>query len=93
LCLLGCCEGKDDWEVVAKQHMLEVVRFVLLLWLLVRNLGLPGVALAWTSVIGTMVLCCSSWPGLDLRPFIVAFAWRSPTVLSNTTVLPKKGGH
>jgi O-antigen/teichoic acid export membrane protein len=39
-------------NVTAHLHMVEVVPFLLCLWLLIQHAGLPGAALAWTLRVG-----------------------------------------
>jgi O-antigen/teichoic acid export membrane protein len=41
-------QGRQRPDLVAIAHICEVVPFALLLWLLIRWMGVPGAAIAWT---------------------------------------------
>ena len=41
-------QGQGRPDLVAKLHALELLPFILVLWLLLHRFGLPGAALAWT---------------------------------------------
>lgn len=41
-------QGQGRPDLTAKLHAAEVVPFIIVLWLLMTNFGLPGAALAWT---------------------------------------------
>ena len=44
----GMLQGQGRPDLIAKIHFVEVLPFLLVLYLLVRAFGLPGAALAWT---------------------------------------------
>jgi O-antigen/teichoic acid export membrane protein len=41
-------QGQGRPDITAKIHLIEVVPFIGLLWLLMRHFGLPGAAVAWS---------------------------------------------
>ena len=53
-------------NVTAHLHMIEIVPFLLCLWLLIQRAGLPGAALAWTLRVGADCLALL-WFGRSLH--------------------------
>ena len=45
-------QAQGQPNVTAHLHMIEIVPFLLVLWLLIEHAGLPGAALAWTLRVG-----------------------------------------
>ncbi len=86
-------QGRPD--VVAKFHLLEIVPFVGLLWVMLNNLGITGAALAWSArvALDTGLLFWGSrigWASLgELLPgaTIVGAAWFVAAVIQPSPVL------
>ena len=56
-------QGLGRPDVTAKFHLLELPLYIALAWVLVKNLGLPGAALAWTLRMGldALLLFGAAW--------------------------------
>ena len=56
-------QGLGRPDVTAKLHLLELPLYIALVWVLVKNLGLPGAALAWTLRMGidALLLFGAAW--------------------------------
>jgi O-antigen/teichoic acid export membrane protein len=77
-------EGRSD--LTAKLHLLEVVPYSLLLWVLLNEYGLIGVACAWALRIMTDTVCLfllAGWRFPQLRAFIQALGrWTAVALTS-----------
>ena len=56
-------QGLGRPDVTAKLHLLELPLYIALVWVLVKTLGLPGAALAWTLRMGidALLLFGAAW--------------------------------
>jgi O-antigen/teichoic acid export membrane protein len=77
-------EGRSD--LTAKLHLVEIVPYLLVLWVLLNEYGLIGVACAWVLRIITDTLCLfllAGWRFPQLRAFIQALgSWTAVALTS-----------
>lgn len=64
---LSLLQGQGRPDLAAKMHVLELVPFIGVLWLLIDRFGLPGAAAAWTLRVGVDALLMFHLSGLRWR--------------------------
>lgn len=73
-------QGFNRPDIPAKFHLLELPVYIGLLWLLVREIGIAGAALAWTLrvTLDTALLFGAAWKSFDFS-FRIFLKVRKPT--------------
>lgn len=76
-------QGFGRPDITAKVHLLELLMYVPLVWLLVKNLGIVGGALAWTIrvMLDSLLLFAASGRLMNLRAFLENGLKRAITVV------------
>lgn len=64
---LSLLQGQGRPDLAAKMHMLELLPFIGVLWLLIDRFGLPGAAAAWTLRVAVDALLMFQLAGLRWR--------------------------
>ena len=89
---LSLVQGQGRPDVAAKIHLLELLPFVAILWLMIQQFGLPGAAMAWVLRVAVDALLLFHLSGLRPRRLLAVLpagiAILAAQALVLTTPLP-----
>lgn len=64
---LSLLQGQGRPDLAAKMHLLELLPFIAILWLMIQQFGLPGAAAAWVLRVAVDALLLFHLSGLRVR--------------------------